>query len=222
MANLVAIGPELLALSKGEGGRLDDNGKAEVTRQICETVGLNPATIPIQWINLSGKLVPYFTKGATDQIRQAHGISVEILERRVENDLSVVRCRATTKDGRQDESIGAVSVKGLTGEALANAYMKSETKSKRRVTLSIMGLGLLDESEIGEPRATHEQLAEIRKLIIDLGGGKELMEWIKEKYGKSDQLTQESADMLIGHLKQRMDGCSDDKGSDGEPKTGGV
>jgi hypothetical protein len=33
MANIVAISPELLALSKGEGGRLDDNGKAEVTRQ---------------------------------------------------------------------------------------------------------------------------------------------------------------------------------------------
>jgi hypothetical protein len=116
----------------------------------------------------------------------------------------------------------AVAVKGLIGEALANAYMKSETKAKRRVTLSIMGLGLLDESEISEPRATHDQLAEIKKLIIDLGGGKELMEWIKDKYGKSDQLTQESADMLIGHLKQRMDGCSDDKGADGEPKTGGV
>ena len=222
MANIVAISPELLALSKGEGGRLDDNGKAEVTRQICETLGLNPATIPIQWITLGGKLIPYFTKGATDQIRQTHGISIEILERRTENDMSIVRCRATTKDGRQDESIGAVALKGLQGEAYANAVMKSETKAKRRVTLSIMGLGLLDESEISEPRATHDQLAEIRKLIIQLGGGQELMEWIKTKYGKSDQLSNESADMLIGHLRQRLDGCSDDKGSDGEPKQGGA
>ena len=31
---------------------------------------------------------------------------------------------------------------------LANAFLKSETKAKRRVTLSICGLGLLDESEV--------------------------------------------------------------------------
>jgi hypothetical protein len=42
-----------------------------------------------------------------------------------------------------------VSIAGLKGDALCNALMKSETKSKRRVTLSICGLGLLDESEVG-------------------------------------------------------------------------
>jgi hypothetical protein len=36
----------------------------------------------------------------------------------------------------------------LTGDALANAIMKAETKAKRRVTLSICGLGMTDESEI--------------------------------------------------------------------------
>jgi hypothetical protein len=47
-----------------------------------------------------------------------------------------------------DSSIGAVSVDGLKGDDLANAMMKAETKSKRRVTLSICGLGMLDETEI--------------------------------------------------------------------------
>ena len=32
--------------------------------------------------------------------------------------------------------------------ALANAIMKAETKAKRRVTLSICGLGMLDETEL--------------------------------------------------------------------------
>jgi hypothetical protein len=41
-----------------------------------------------------------------------------------------------------------VSIKGLSGEALANATMKAETKAKRRLTLSLVGLGFLDESEI--------------------------------------------------------------------------
>jgi hypothetical protein len=39
-------------------------------------------------------------------------------------------------------------VGGLKGEALANAEMKAVTKAKRRLTLSICGLGWLDETEI--------------------------------------------------------------------------
>lgn len=56
--------------------------------------------------------------------------------------------QATLPQGRCDESIGAVSIAGLQGEALANAVMKAETKSKRRVTLSICGLAFLDETEV--------------------------------------------------------------------------
>jgi hypothetical protein len=59
-----------------------------------------------------------------------------------------VTAQATDKTGRVDESIGAVPVENLKGEAKANAIMKGETKAKRRVTLSICGLGMLDESEV--------------------------------------------------------------------------
>src|SRR5262249_39548261 len=48
---------------------------------------------------------------------------------------------------RTDESIGAVNINGLRGDALANGLMKAETKAKRRGTLSICGLGFLDETE---------------------------------------------------------------------------
>jgi len=51
-------------------------------------------------------------------------------------------------DGRSDESIGAVALGSLKGEAYANAIMKAETKAKRRVTLSVCGLGMLDENEV--------------------------------------------------------------------------
>jgi hypothetical protein len=51
-------------------------------------------------------------------------------------------------DSRQDESTGVVALAGLRGEALANARMKAETKAKRRVTLSLCGLGWLDETEV--------------------------------------------------------------------------
>src|SRR5262249_26019891 len=54
---------------------------------------------------------------------------------------------ATLPDGRQDESIGGVSLEGLKGESRSNAMMKAETKAKRRGTLSIFGLGVPDEKE---------------------------------------------------------------------------
>ena len=41
-----------------------------------------------------------------------------------------------------------MSIGGLKGDALANGLMKAETKAKRRVTLSLCGLGMLDDSEV--------------------------------------------------------------------------
>jgi hypothetical protein len=63
-------------------------------------------------------------------------------------DLYVVHVRARARDGREDEDVGVVSLAGLSQDDLVNAIMKAITKAKRRVTLSICGLGWLDESEI--------------------------------------------------------------------------
>jgi hypothetical protein len=41
-----------------------------------------------------------------------------------------------------------VPIGSLKGDSLCNALMKGETKAKRRVTLSIAGLGWLDETEL--------------------------------------------------------------------------
>jgi hypothetical protein len=60
-----------------------------------------------------------------------------------------VHARATDKTGRTDEDFGVVATAGkLQGEAGANLVMKAVTKAKRRVTLSICGLGMLDETEV--------------------------------------------------------------------------
>lgn len=115
--------------------------------KVCETLGLNPATRPFEYLRLSGRLVLYARRDATDQLRKLHGVSIEIVSRERVDDVYVVTARATTRDGRYDTAIGAVSVAGLKGEAFANALMKAETKAKRRVTLSICGLGMLDETE---------------------------------------------------------------------------
>jgi CheY-specific phosphatase CheX len=108
---------------------------------------LNPLTKPFEYITLNGKLTLYARRDATDQLRQLHKVSIEIVAREVVEDCYVVTARATTPI-RQDESIGAVNIAGLKGDVRANAMMKAETKAKRRVTLSICGLGMLDETEV--------------------------------------------------------------------------
>lgn len=135
---------------KGDLASLSPQERVLYYRQVCESLGLNPLTRPFDYIVLNGRLTLYARKDATDQLRRIHGISVQIISREFIDALGlyVVTARATTVDGRSDEAIGAVSVKGLAGENLANAIMKAETKAKRRVTLSLVGLGWTDESEV--------------------------------------------------------------------------
>ena len=117
-------------------------------RAVCDSLGLNPLTKPFDYIRLSGRLVFYATRNATDQLRHRYGISVTITSREVVEDTYVVTARATLANGRHDESIGAVPIAQLRGENRSNALMKAETKAKRRVTLSLVGLSTLDESEV--------------------------------------------------------------------------
>lgn len=135
---------------EGDLSKLSPAERVIYYRNVCESLGLNPLTRPFDYIVLNGRLTLYARKDATDQLRRIHGVSVRIVSREfVENlGLYVVVARATTADGREDEAIGAVNVRGLSGDALANAIMKAETKAKRRVTLSIVGLGWADESEV--------------------------------------------------------------------------
>lgn len=116
--------------------------------RVCESLGLNPLTRPFEYITLNGKLTLYPRKDATDQLRQINAISIDRLERERDADMVEVTAYGHDRRGRTDSAIGAVSVTGLKGEALANAIMKAETKAKRRLTLSLAGLGWLDESEV--------------------------------------------------------------------------
>jgi len=132
----------------GDLSKLSPADRLKYYESVCRSLGLNPLTGPFQYITLSGRLTLYAKRDATDQLRKINKVSITKLVREKLDDVYVVTASATTADGRSDESIGAVSLKGLAGEALANALMKAETKAKRRVTLSIVGLGMLDETEI--------------------------------------------------------------------------
>jgi len=151
MSTAMTQTPDALAIERvlmeGDLKALTPPQRVALYMDTCASLGLNPRTRPFDYIQLNGKLVLYAKKDATDQLRNTRGISVTIKAREVQEDVYVVTACASLPNGRTDESVGAVPIAGLKGESRANAMMKAETKAKRRVTLSICGLGMLDESE---------------------------------------------------------------------------
>lgn len=142
-------------LQKGDLSALQPEERAKYILTLCKTLQLNPMTKPFDFLTLNGKLMLYINRNATDQLRKVHRVNLTIVERGVlevvpgqPNDVYTVKAHAALPDGRTDESVGAVSIKGKAGEDLANAVMRCETKAKRRVTLSILGLSFTDESEL--------------------------------------------------------------------------
>jgi hypothetical protein len=137
-----------MVTASGDLGKLSPAQRAQYITALCSSIGLNALSRPIELVTLNGKTVPYAKKDCTDQLRKLHEISITIVDRTCEDGVYTVTARATTPAGRTDEDVGAVTVGKLQGDALANAKMKAHTKAKRRVTLSICGLGMLDESEL--------------------------------------------------------------------------
>ena len=180
--NPVNAGALERVLVAGDLSGLSESQRIEYYKAVCESLGLNPLTRPFEYLRLNGRLVLYATRAAADQLRSIHGIS--IIDARIErqDDLITVTVRGRACDGREDLEVGVVSVAGLRGEALANAQMKALTKAKRRLTLSLAGLGWLDETEAetipGARRVSEQQIApapseveELRQLLADRAKG---------------------------------------------------
>lgn len=137
----------------GDLSKLSEGERTKYILRVCESQGLNPLTRPIEYLTLQGKMILYARKDCTDQLRKIHNVSVVIVSREItqifEHTFYVVTARATLPNGRTDERIGVVPLsKSMSQNDIANALMKAETKAGRRVTLSICGMGVLDESEV--------------------------------------------------------------------------
>ena len=135
-------------LIEGDLAKLSPRDRVLYYNAVCHSLGLNSLTKPFDLIRLNGRLVLYARKDATDQLRKIYQVSLDEPKTSLHDDTFVTTITARTPDGRVDTDMGAVSLKGLTGDALSNAMMKCLTKAKRRVTLSICGLGMLDASEV--------------------------------------------------------------------------
>lgn len=146
---------------------LDDAGRLKYYAAVCDAAGLNPLTQPFEFIEYKGVLKMYPTKQCAEQLRKIHGIGCEKVEHKIENDLYYVTVGVRDKTGRPDTATGVIALSSRKGDDLANLIMKTETKAKRRATLSICGLGFLldtDEEEIKEKKL-EEPKPEEYKLI---------------------------------------------------------
>ncbi len=179
---------------QGDLSKLTGEQRVVYYNKVCESCGLNPFTTPFAYINLNGKLTLYAKKDATEQLRQIRGISIVSLESQLMDDLYIVKAYAETKDGRKDASTGAVTLGNLKGDSRANAIMKAETKAKRRVTLSISGMGWVDESEI-------ESIPNAKCVDIDLRTGEIKGETVQIAH-KNKISTEQAAE-----LKMIIDDC---------------
>lgn len=148
-----------LVLGKGDLSKLTPGQRVEYLGAVCKSLGLNPLTQPFSIQDLGGKTVLYAKRDCTDQLRQIHGVTIESLRKEKVDDIIMVTATAVDQRGRRDQAIGAVSAINLKGEALANAMMKAETKAKRRVTLSLCGLGVIDEMEVDAVQAVESKPA---------------------------------------------------------------
>ena len=142
-------------IATGNLANLTAEQRTSYFRRVCESLGLNPLTRPFEYITLNGKLTLYARKDATDQLRRIRGVSIGKPDIVFKDGWIIVTVEAKDKDGRTDSDVGMVKETDMRGD-LGNALMKAVTKAKRRVTLSICGLGILDETEVETiPDAVH-------------------------------------------------------------------
>lgn len=132
----------------GDLSRLSPQDRVTYYRKVCDSLGLNPLTQPFRYLTLHGQLTLYATRAAADQLRKINGVSITDLDVDVSGDMAVVTCSGATGDGRSDTDVGVVPLDNLRGDNRANAILKAVTKAKRRMTLSLCGLGWLDETEV--------------------------------------------------------------------------
>lgn len=170
-------------LINGNLSALSVEQRESYVKQLCEALSLNILLRPFDYLITREKGVEkvalYANKSCSEQLARLHGISLEILDQRIDNHLCITTIKGIDKTGRINTDIGVVPVSKADGtwrsepdgrkkfipngkfiplspDEMANARMKSVTKGKRRVVLSLGGLGMLDESEIETMRdVTH-------------------------------------------------------------------
>jgi len=144
------ISPEIInsLILTGDMSQLKPAQQTQYYNAICQLIGISPLTQPFAIIVYQGKKTLYARKDCAQQLCNTRKISTEITKTEKDELVYTTHVRATMPDGRKTDDIGSVGISGVKGQDLANLYMKSATKAKRRAVLALCGLGMPDESEV--------------------------------------------------------------------------
>jgi hypothetical protein len=123
--------------------------------RVCSLLGLNPEFQPFDLLKTKDeegkdKLILYANASCAAMLSATRGVSVVNVEHQYDStgEYLTVRAFGRMPDGRLGTNVGVICLKGLVGQARANAIMKAETKAQRRLILRMCGLGFLDETEV--------------------------------------------------------------------------
>ena len=144
------ISPEIInsLILTGDMSQLKPAQQTQYYNAICQLIGISPLTQPFAIIVYQGKKTLYARKDCAQQLCNTRKISTEITKTEKDELVYTTHVRASMPDGRKTDDIGSVGISGVKGQDLANLYMKSATKAKRRAVLALCGLGMPDESEV--------------------------------------------------------------------------
>jgi uncharacterized phage infection (PIP) family protein YhgE len=189
-------------LASGNIDQFSPKEKLEYINRICEATGLNPLTRPFDYLRFQGRTVLYANKGCADQLRKINNISIQVTDKKIEEGVLFITVEGKDSSGRVDTDIGALPVGTLKGDQLANAVMKCLTKAKRRLTLSMCGLGILDESEFD---TMTEVIKDARPQLAQMERTNQVVEKaLSEDYEAKNDILQ----IITGHLSALSKGKS--------------
>ncbi|MEZ4410081.1 MAG: hypothetical protein R3A52_26935 [Polyangiales bacterium] len=129
-------------------GSLTPLGREGFYRLVCARAGLDPATRPFAMLRAGGRWTLCAREGVTDALATLHGVTVEITQgpRWIElAGASLVHAvaRATRPDGRAESAHATVPWRSPS-----EAARRCEVRARRRAVLTVLGLAVLDASEI--------------------------------------------------------------------------
>jgi hypothetical protein len=141
----------------GETGQLTIAEKSILLSKVCEEYGLNPVLVPFNFILFQGKERLYLTKVGCDSIANNKQLTRIITTRHYDIETNIYTVSAMVSDDKRKEEASASvycasydakkqAFSRLSGEALANAYLKTESKAKRRATLAFIGFAFEEDS----------------------------------------------------------------------------
>jgi len=142
-SEMTALPPEILEqlIMGGDLSKLTVPQRLVFYNHRCQNIGIDPSSKPFDYIVQQGKLQLYPNNSCAQQLRAIHKVSITNCEVTQTETSVMVKVTAQDSSGKTDFDIGVISIKGLAADFVSNAVMKAVTKAKRRVTLSICGLG---------------------------------------------------------------------------------